>query len=249
MFIGAGTIVKLGHVILTSSLGVVAAGVLLLIISGIHASQPFLNQNILVINDVVKSKETKNSIVNVVDLGPAMYLIVKADPSNIPMNAIVKDPNGSIISSSTFSQDLVANFKPAMIGKYQLVLINQGGIAVSFNSILGYLPSFGENQRPNYNALGTIFLGASLLVLGCFGFAGGIFISVKNPSSSALFKNIYGGAKIITSCFRSDKFRIRRSSSTIRRDLIAERLNDLDRQRNEFIVDIELEKKHRLAED
>ena len=58
--------------ILISSLSVVAAGILLLIISGIYASQPFLNQNIVVINDIIKSKETKNSIVNVVDLGPTM---------------------------------------------------------------------------------------------------------------------------------------------------------------------------------
>jgi hypothetical protein len=224
--------------ILISSLSVVAVGILLLIISGIHASQPFLNQNILVINDIIKSKETKNSIVNVVDLGPTMYLVLKADPSNIPVSAIVKDPNGSIVSSSTFSQDLVASFKPDMIGKYQLVLTNQGDTVVSFNSILGYLPSYGENQRPNYNALGTIFLGAFLLVLGCFGFAGGIFIFVKNPSPSALFKNIYAfltnvGRKIVMTRFRSDKFRLRRSSSTIRRDLIAERLNELDKQRND----------------
>jgi hypothetical protein len=240
--------------IVISSLGVVVAGILLLIMSGIHASQPFLNQNISVIDDIIKSKETKNSIVNLVDLGPTMYLIVKADPSNIPLSAIVKDPNGSIISSSTFSQDLVTSFKPDMIGKYQLVLMNQGAIDVNSNSILGYLPSFGENQRPNYNALGTIFFGAFLLVLGCFGFAGGIFISVKNPSSSGLFKNIYAllrstGRKIIISCFRTDKFRLRRSSSAIRRDLIAERLSELEKQRTDFIVDVGFEKKHKVTED
>ena len=119
--------------IVISSLSIVATGILLLIISCIHSSQPFLNQNILVINDIIKSKETKNSILNVVDLGPTMYLIVKADPSNIPVSAIVKDPNGSIISSSTFSQDLVASFKPDMLGKYQLILMNQGAVAISFN--------------------------------------------------------------------------------------------------------------------
>lgn len=240
--------------IVISSLSVVAAGILLLIMSGIHASQPFLNQSILVSNDIIKSKETKNSTVNVVDLGPTMYLIVKAEPSNIPVSAIVKDPNGSIISSSTFSQDLVASFKPDMVGKYQLVLMNQGTIDVNFNSILGYLPSFGENQRPNYNALGTIFLGAFLLVLGCFGFAGGILISIKNPSWSGLFTNIYHvlkstGRKIIITCFRPDRFRLRRSSSTIRRDLIAERLNKLDKHRNDFIVDVGFEKNHKLTED
>jgi hypothetical protein len=240
--------------IVISSLSVVVAGILLLTMSGIHASQPFLNQNILVINDIIKSKETKNSIVNLVDLGPTMYLIVKADPSNIPLSAIVKDPNGSIISSSTFSQDLVTSFKPDMVGKYQLVLMNQGVIDVNSNSILGYLPSFGENQRPNYNALGTIFFGAFLLVLGCFGFAGGIFISVKNPPSSGLFKNIYAllrstGRKIIISCFRPDKFRLRRSSSAIRRDLIAERLSELEKQRTDFIVDVGFEKKHEVTED
>jgi hypothetical protein len=141
-----------------------------------------------------------------------------------------------------------------MVGKYQLILMNQGAVAVSFNSILGYLPSFGENQRPNYNALETIFLGVFLLVLGCFGFMGGIFISLKNPSPSGLFKNIYAflrdaGRKIITTCFRSDKFRLRRSSSTIRHDLIAERLNELDKHKNDFVVDVGFEKKHRLAED
>jgi hypothetical protein len=240
--------------IVISSLSIVATGILLLIMSCIQSSQPFLNQNILVINDIIKSKETKNSIVNVVDLGPTMYLIVKADPSNIPVSAIVKDPNGSIISSSTFSQDLVASFKPDMVGEYHLVLMNQGLIDINFNSILGYIPTFGENQRPNYDALVTIFLGAFLLVLGCFGFASGIFISVTNPSPSGLFKNIYAflrsaGKKIIITCFRPDKVRLRRSSSAIRRDLIAERLSELDKQRNDFIVDVGLEKKHKLTED
>ena len=245
--------VKFGHMIVILSVTVVSSGFFLLAVSGVHASHPFLNQNMLVANDIIKSGETKTSIVDIVEIGPTMYLIVKADPSNIPLSAIVKDPNGSIVSSSTFSQDLVANFKPEKIGKYELILVNQGATYVKFNSILGYLPLFGENQSPNYDALGGIFLGGFLLVSGCFGLVGGILISIKNLSSTEPFKNIHAlsrsaSEKIVT-CFRPGAFRLRRSSVTIHRDLIAERLNELEKQRKDFVVDVEFEEKHKITED
>ena len=253
LYIGGSTVVKLGHMIVILSLSLVGAAILLLVMSGIHASDPFLNQNVLVANDIIKSKETRNSVVNIVDTGPTMYLIVKVDPSNIPLSAIVKDPDGSIESSSTFSQDLVANFKPDKIGKYSLILMNQGSIDVKFNSIIGYLPLFGENQGPNYEPLGAIFLAAFLLVLGCLGLAGGILISIKNLSSSGLFKNTYtfsrNAGKKIVSCFKPGAFRFRRSSTTIRRDLIAERLSELEKHRNELVLDGGFEKKHKLTEE
>src|SRR5919198_2641813 len=182
---------KLGHLILILSIALIITGIMLMAISGINASRPFLNQNLLVSNALLKPKEAKSDLVNVTELGPAMFVVLRSDPSNIPLSAIVKDPNGSIVSSSTFSQDLVANFKPEKIGKYNLTLINQGTTNVKINAILGYLPLFGENESPNYNALGAIFLGASLLLLGCFGFAGGIFISIKNQSPPTLIKNAY----------------------------------------------------------
>jgi hypothetical protein len=246
---------KLGHMILILSLGVISAGIVLMAISGINASHPFLNQNMLVTNDIIKSKELNNSILNVTETGPAMYVVIKSDPSNIPLSAIVKDPNGSIVSSSTFSQDLVANFKPEKIGKYNLTLINQGTTNVKINAILGYLPLFGENESPNYNALGAIFLGASLLLLGCFGFAGGIFISIKNQSPPTLIKNAYtfssGKAKKIIAYFKPRRWRLRKfSSTTIHRDLITERLGELEKLRDKGIIESEfLEKKQELTED
>jgi hypothetical protein len=113
-----------------------------------------------------------------------MYVVVKSDPSNIPLSAVVKDPHGSVVSlSSTFSQNLVANFKPLISGKYELVLTNHGTANVKTNIILGYLPLFGENEKPNYNALGGIFTGALLLVVGIFGFVAGIVMVIKGLSS------------------------------------------------------------------
>ena len=246
---------KLGYMILILSLGVISAGVVLMTVSGINASNPFLNQNMLVTNDFIKSKETKNSLVNITEAGPTMYVVIKSDPSNIPLSAIVKDPNGSIVSSSTFSQDLVANFKPEKIGKYNLILTNQGTTEIKVNAVLGYLPLFGENESPNYNALGAIFIGASLLVLGCFGFAGGIFISIKNQSLPRLIKNAHnfsrGNAKKIITYFKPRRWILRRSTSTtIHRDLIAQRLGGLEKFRDKETSEFEfLEKKEQLTED
>ena len=248
---------KLGHLILILSLGVIIAGIMLMGISGINASHPFLYQNMLVTNGLLKSKETKSDPVNVTERGPAMYVILKVDPTNIPLSATVKDPTGSIVSSSTFSQDLVADFKPENIGKYNLILMNQGNTDVKINALVGYLPSFGENESQNYNALGGIFLGASLLVFGSLGFAGGIFISIKNRSSqSRSIKKVYtfsmGRAKKVISCFWSRGWKLRRSSSnTIHCNLITQRLGELEKFREKAIFESEFgeEENQELTED
>jgi hypothetical protein len=175
---------NLAQAILIISCIIIIAAVLLIVTWGINASQPFLAQNILVANEIIKPGESKTStdIVNIT--GPVMYVVIKSDPSNIPLSAIVKDPHGSVVSlSSTFSQNLVANFKPLISGKYELVLTNHGTANVKTNIILGYLPLFGENEKPNYNALGGIFTGALLLVVGIFGFVAGIVIVIKGLSS------------------------------------------------------------------
>jgi hypothetical protein len=175
---------NLAHAILITSCAIIIAAVLLIVTWGINASQPFLAQNILVANEIIKPGESKTStdIVNIT--GPVMYVVIKSDPSNIPLSAIVKDPHGSVVSlSSTFSQNLVANFKPLISGKYELVLTNHGTANVKTNIILGYLPLFGENEKPNYNALGGIFTGALLLVVGIFGFVAGIVMVIKGLSS------------------------------------------------------------------
>jgi hypothetical protein len=181
---------NLGHMVLISSCAVIITGVLLTALSGIDASRPFLNQNILVANEIIKPGESRTSTENVTVTGPVMYVVIKSDPSNMPINALVRDPNGSVVSVSTFSQDLVANFKPQITGKYQLVITNQGAADVRTNIILGYLALFGENEKPNYGALGAIFTGALLLIFGCFGFVVGLRIYIKDKSSK-IEQNIY----------------------------------------------------------
>jgi hypothetical protein len=116
--------------IMISSCGIIITGILLTTLSGIDASRPFLSQNILVTNEIIKPGESRTSIDNLTITGPVMYVVIKSDPSNMPMNALVRDPNGSVVSVSTFSQDLVANFKPLITGKYQLVVTNEGAADV-----------------------------------------------------------------------------------------------------------------------
>jgi hypothetical protein len=177
------SIMNLAQAILITSCIIMIAGVILIVVWGTNASHPFLAQNILVANEIVKPGESKTSTDLVTVTGPVMYVVIKSDPSNIPLSAIVKDPHGSVMSLSTFSQNLVASFKPLMSGKYGIVLTNHGTSDVKTNIILGYLPLFGDNEKPNYNALGGIFTGVLLLVVGIFGFVAGIVIVIKGLSS------------------------------------------------------------------
>src|SRR5207248_10985673 len=115
---------KLAQTILITSCTIMIAGVILIVMWGTNASQPFLAQNILLANQIIKPGESKTSMDMVTLTGPIMYVVIKSDPSNIPLSAAVKDPHGSVVSLSTFSQNLVANFKPLISGKYGLVLTN-----------------------------------------------------------------------------------------------------------------------------
>lgn len=234
---------NLGHMIMISSCAVIITGILLTTLSGIDASRPFLSQNILVSNEIIKAGESRTSIDNLTVIGPVMYVVIKSDPSNMPMNALVKDPNGSVVSVSTFSQNLVANFKPLITGKYQLVVTNQGAADVKTNIILGYLALFGENEKPNYGALGGIFTGALLLMVGCFGFVVGLRLYIRDKSSRSE-QNIYmySRRKIgrIVDYFRQGRGRFKDSNSVppVHHDQTrnVDQLERLERLREEGLI-------------
>jgi len=69
-------------------------------------------------------------------------------------------------------------------------------------------------------------------------------------SSHGLFNNTYTfletSAKKVVAYFNIRAFSTRRPLSTIGRDLIAERLRKLEKQRNEFIADPGFEEKREL---
>jgi hypothetical protein len=93
-----------------------------------------------------------------------------------------------------------------------------------------------------------------MLVVGCFEFAGGIFISIKNQPSPKLLKNAYASSsgtanKIITDIMPSGWKKRRSSSTTIQLDLIAKRLGQLEKFRDKAIVGSELGKKEKVTED
>ena len=171
------------YIVLLSSSALIIAGIVLTLISAISASQPFLSQDILVTEDIIKSKESRSPTLNATQLGPIMYLVIKSEPSNIPLTAAVKDPNGLTVSSSTFSQDLVTNFKPQTKGKYVLTITNQGTEEVKTDTILGYLSNFDENQKPNYGALGGILIGILLIVISSIALAIGFIMLLKDKTS------------------------------------------------------------------
>jgi len=173
---------RLGNIVLIFSSALILIGIVFTASSGINAAQPFLSQNIIVANGIINPGVSKIIPFNVTAIGPTMYIVLKSDPPNIPVSAVVKDSNGSIVSTSTFSQDLVANFRPQVQGKYNLLIANQGTQQVKADTIVGYLPMLLVNEKPNISALGGIFTGVLLIVVGSLGFVGGIVLVLKYRS-------------------------------------------------------------------
>ena len=175
---------RLGHIVLILSSAIIISGIIFTAFSGIRAAQPFLSQKIVVANGIINPGISKITAFNVSHAGPTMYIVLKSDPPNIPLKAAVKDPNGSIVSTSTFSQDLVANFRPQVEGKYNVLITNQGTEQVKTDTILGYLPMLGENEKPNISALVDIFIGVLLILIGTLALIGGIVLVLKYRTKS-----------------------------------------------------------------
>ena len=171
-----------GHIIIILSSAMITIGIFLTIISSINATRPFLTQDIFVANHVIKAGELRILTVNATETGPTMSIVIKSNPPHVPISAIVKDQNGLIVSKSIFSDDLVSNFKPQITGKYDLIIANEGAEQVKADIILGYLSLFDKNENPNISALGDIFTGVSLIILGILGFIAGVMLIIRDKA-------------------------------------------------------------------
>lgn len=231
---------RLGHIVLILSSAIIISGVVFTALSGIRAAQPFLSQNIVVANGIINPGTSKIIAFNVSHAGPTMYIVLKSDPPNIPLRAAVKDPNGSIVSTSTFSQDLVANFRTQVEGKYDVSITNQGTEQVKTDTILGYLPMLGENEKPNMSALIGIFIGVLLILIGTIALIEGIVLVLKYRARRndeyiySLLREMV--LKIIAYIRQPIAKRQRSSYPTAKQELIADELTKLQRLRQEGII-------------
>jgi hypothetical protein len=171
-----------GHIFIILSSAIITIGILFTIIFSIDATRPFLMQDISVANHMIKAGESRILSINVSETGPIMSIVIKAEPPHVPISAIVKDQNDLILSRSSFSDDLVSNFKPQINGKYDLIITNEGTEQVKADTILGYLSLFDKNENPNISALGDIFTGVSLIILGNLGFIAGVMVIIRDKS-------------------------------------------------------------------
>lgn len=231
---------RLGNFVLILSSAIIVVGIFFTASSGINAAQPFLSQNIIVTNGIINPGVSKIALFNVVDVGPAMYIVLKSDPPNIPLSAVVKDPHGSTVSTSTFSQDLVANFNPQVQGRYNLLITNQGTEQVKVDSILGYLPMLGVNEKPNMSALGGIFTGVLLIVVGTLGFIGGIVLVLKYKVSrddEYMYALSKGNLQKIIGYIKQPIVKDKGSDyPSAKQELIADELSELQKLREQGII-------------
>ena len=90
---------------------------------------------------------------------------------------MVRDPNGSVVSSNEFTEQFFTSFKPDTMGKYTLTIFNVGTIPVSISALFGYLPFVAENNdRIDFNTLSGIIVGISLFIIGIIALIVGVII-------------------------------------------------------------------------
>jgi hypothetical protein len=76
----------------------------------------------------------------------------------IPNNTIretVQNPNGTVITSNEFTNQLFTTFKPDITGRYTITVYNLGDTPVSIDVLVGNLPFIGANNQLNIYFLGA----------------------------------------------------------------------------------------------
>src|ERR671930_179779 len=167
-----------GYIILIIGAALLISGIIISVLWVGSFAHSFIRENTIVGEVSIKPAEIVNVTMLVTDLGRPVSLAIHFQPSsNITLREMVRDPNGSVVSSNEFTGQFFTSFKPDTMGKYTLTIFNVGTIPVSISALFGYLPFVAENNdRIDFNTLSGIIVGISLFIIGIIALIVGVII-------------------------------------------------------------------------
>ena len=103
------------------------------------------------------------------------------DNDQVVFNELVTDPEGKIVSNSTFQKTYFSTITPNSTGKYEFLVSNmdQNNKATVY-LFFGNLPFIKENGEIDLSSFGGLVLGVILFIAGLVSFIIGIILYLKD---------------------------------------------------------------------
>jgi hypothetical protein len=175
---------KRSYVILIAGAVIFIAGIAIFQVYTNLYVDPFLNENTIVSNSTIQPGQSINISRETVEAGRNFSLVVSSESSDGMLAAETSDPEGIIISSNKFSEQLFTTFKPEITGKYTSKITNLGTKPVTINAVVGQLPIIDENDRAQLDILNGILAGVFAIIIGIIVLIAGCIILIKDRIKS-----------------------------------------------------------------
>jgi hypothetical protein len=192
---------KRGHIVLISGAVLLVAGIIISAVWAVQFAGSFMRDNTFVAQTSIDAGESIDTRIDVRQLDRPVSLAIGIDraglqqqPSQIPtstpdirLKEEVKDPNGSVVSSSEFGDSFFTTFKPQVTGVHTVTVSNLGTSPVTVSGAFGYMPFVGSDGNFRGDGmmggewgLGMIIAGGALASIGLVTLIVGAIITIAD---------------------------------------------------------------------
>jgi hypothetical protein len=171
---------KRGYITLIAGGVFLVAGIIISVVwAGSFAGQ-FLQENTIIGQTLVRPSESINATLLVDDISRPISLALHFEPesANVTLRETVIDSSGRVASTNEFLKDFFTTFKVNTVGKFTLIISNQGSNPVNVDGIFGYILFVGENNQVNLSQLNGIIIGIILFIIGIIALIVGIIFVI-----------------------------------------------------------------------
>ena len=181
-----------GYIILIIGAVLLISGIVVSVFWAGSFASSFLRQG-LILNDVaIPPSGSANNTIQVTDINHPIALQIHfeshssnrqantttSNNNNISLREVVADSTGRILSQNDIPKQFFTTFKPAIPGRYTLIISNLGSNPVRVGALFGSATFVNENNQININLFTGVIAGLVLIVIGIITLIVGIIIVI-----------------------------------------------------------------------
>jgi hypothetical protein len=148
--------------------------------------QKLYEENQVLTNEPIDGGSTKSMTMDVSDTSRQISVVISTSDSSVPLRAVLKGPDASVISDTSFRSNTFVGAKPTSPGLYALLITNQGDTSATINAVFGYLPGVGQNSQVNGQLFAVPIAGSVMVGIGFIVIVIGIVIALVNRKPKSI---------------------------------------------------------------
>jgi uncharacterized RDD family membrane protein YckC len=172
-----------GYIILIVGAGLLISGIVVSAVWAGYFASTIIHESTILADISIRPASVVNASTQVTDTSRPVSLAIQVErvggqiPTNI-LRETVRNPNGLIMTSNEFTNQLFTTFKPDITGKYTVMIYNLGASPVSIGVLAGNIPFIGANYKVNFNSLSGIIEGSILSIAGILVLIAGVIVLI-----------------------------------------------------------------------